>query len=472
MTSPLKEWVERLKKDEMPVFGSVAVQVSKLSLEPNISTSRLANVILQDPSMTARVLRVANSSLYPKLGQVTTISRAITMLGFEAVSKICLSVALVDALLKGKPKQALLKEMACTFYAGILARTIAERRRDESPEEVFIASLLYRLGYMAFWCFGGKSAETLQTVLEDPEVDHVKAEETILNFRLHDLTLELAKAWSLGSLLTQALLTKPSSSGDDDEGRVIAIRLAHQFADIASTPSKAEERRALIRAISKQADVNWETMEELARASSQMAVEFAKKIGAEVLVPEIPGQKQISQLVDFKDETLSGDPLLQLKILRELVMLASGETDPDTLLQLALEGMYRGTGLDRVVYLAPSKDNQKLTAKFALASDQSELLKSFDISLTESNLFSEACKDDQSIWAPILPENERKLFSPYVQSVLKNGPCLIAPIRARGNLIGVFYADRLSSSRPLDSECSESFELFCFQVKQILSNRL
>ena len=67
MTSPLKEWVDRLKKDEMPVFGSVAVQVSKLSLEPNVSTSKLANVILQDPSMTAKVLRVGNSSLYPKL---------------------------------------------------------------------------------------------------------------------------------------------------------------------------------------------------------------------------------------------------------------------------------------------------------------------------------------------------------------------------------------------------------------------
>ena len=471
MTSALKEWVERLKKDEMPVFGSVALQVSKMSAEPNVSTSRLANVILQDPSMTAKVLRVGNSSLYPKLGQVTTISRAITLLGFESVSKICLSVALVDALLKGKPKQALLKEMACTFYAGILARTIAERRRDESPEEVFVAALLYRLGHMAFWCFGGKSAETLQTVLEDPEVDSVKAEETILNFKLHDLTMELAKTWSLGSLLTQSLGGKTSATGDEEEGRVAAIRLSHQFANIASSPNKAEERRNLIRALSSQAEINWETMEELARSSSQMAVEFAKKIGAEQIVPEIPGQKQIAQLVELKEQTLSGDPLLQLKILRELVMLASGETEADTLLQLALEGMYRGTGLDRVVYLAPSKDHSKLTTKFALAFDQIELLKSFEISLTQSNLFSEACRDDQSIWAPILPENERKLFSPYVQSVLKSGPCLIAPIRARGNLVGVFYADRLATARPLDSECSESFELFCFQVKQILSSR-
>jgi HD-like signal output (HDOD) protein len=466
MPDALQEWVERLKKDEMPVFGSVAVQVSKLSQEKNVSTSRLANVILQDSSMTARVLKVANSSLYPKLSQVTTISRAITLLGFETVSKICLSVALVDALLKGRPKQALLKDMACTFYAGILARTIAERRRDESPEEVFVAALLYRLGRMAFWCFGGKAAESLQAIYEDNDVDHNKAEEVILRFKLHDLTKELAREWSLGSLLIKAL-----DHYDEDTGRAKAIYLAHEFADLASIEGKGDERRALLRAIAEQAEVSIETMEELARATSQLAVDFAKRIGAEGTVPAIPGQKLIAQLITPIEENIVGDPLLQLRILRELVMLSSGDTEPDTILQLALEGLYRGTGLDRVVYLAPNEDSTQLKARFALSADQTEVLKSFSVSLKESNIFSEACKDDQSVWAPILPVNEKKLLSNGVQEILKNGPFLLAPIRARGNLIGMFYADRLSSGRPLDSECSESFELFCFQVRQILSSR-
>src|SRR5258708_4019015 len=109
MNEALHEWIDRLRTVDMPVFGAVAQEVARLTSQKDVPTSTLANVILQDPSMTAKVLRVSNGAYYPKLSQITTISRAITLLGFEVVGRVCLSVALVESLLKERPKKGLLK---------------------------------------------------------------------------------------------------------------------------------------------------------------------------------------------------------------------------------------------------------------------------------------------------------------------------------------------------------------------------
>ncbi len=465
MNEALHEWIERLRTVEMPVFGAVAQEVARLTKQKDVPTSTLANVILQDPSMTAKVLRVSNGAYYPKLSQITTVSRAITLLGFEVVGRVCLSVALVESLLRERPKQGLLKVLAQSLYAAVLARTMAEKRRDESPEEVFIAALLYRLGSMAFWCYGGRTAETLSAILDEPDVDERRAEHMLLGFELPDLTLALAREWNLGDLLVMAL-----SLNEEEGARSRGISLAHELALLFANSDQGGERKHVIRMLARHSKVPVESMEELVRESSELAAEFARNIGADLAISEIPGQKGIAVLSGERPpDAVLADAQLQLRILRELVMTASGEADPDTLIQLALEGLYRGVGLDRVVFLSPTPDEKELRAKFALAAEQTGLLLSFAVSLTSGNLFSDACRDDQSVWAPILPENERILFSEPVQKILQKGPFLLAPIRARGKLYGVLYADRLPSGRPLDRESSESFELFCFQIRQIFA---
>jgi len=467
-TEALKNWTIRFRDVDMPIFGAIALELSRLTTQKTAPTSTLANVILQDPSMTSRVLRVANSAFYTKISQITTISKAITLLGFDVVGKLCLSAALVDSLLKGRPKRALLRELARSFYSAILARTMAERRRDESSEEVFIAALLYRLGPMAFLCHGGASADRFELLLEEESVDPRKAEMTLLGFHLDDLTLELAKAWNLGGLLITAHSIK-----EQEGGRTCPIVLAHEFTKIVSDRNRKDERREYLMAMARHCQVPAESMEELVRATAELAVDFARKIGADAAIPEIPGLKGLTLL-----ETDSGtsfpvpgdvDSQLQLKILRELVMGASSEMDPETAIQLALEGLYRGVGLDRVIYLRIADSKLTMKAQFALGPDHDRILSDFEISLENRNVLAESCKDDQSIWAPILPESEKVLFSESVQQILKMGPFLFSPVRNKSGLIGAIYADRLPSGRLLDRECSEGFELFCFQLKWVLA---
>ena len=95
-------WVTHIRDNEMPAFGTTVANVRQVTDDDRASAQRLAQVILQDAAMTTKVLKLANSVLYnPARQTVSTISRAIVVLGFDTVAEMALGIRLVDTLLAG-----------------------------------------------------------------------------------------------------------------------------------------------------------------------------------------------------------------------------------------------------------------------------------------------------------------------------------------------------------------------------------
>ena len=152
MSNTVEEWVHRISEEEMPIFKYTAETITRVTDDDDTSSGDLANVILQDASLTARILKLANSNYYnPTAAPINTISRAIVFIGFNLVRDLSLSLAIIDALLKNKPKARVMEVMSRSFHAAVQARNRAEQMGDESPEEIFIATLLHELGERAFW---------------------------------------------------------------------------------------------------------------------------------------------------------------------------------------------------------------------------------------------------------------------------------------------------------------------------------
>ena len=169
-TRGLNAWLDRIRDQELPIFGKTAERIRDLTDSEKSAVSELADAILCDQGMTAKLLRIANSVIFNTSGtQVTTVSRAIVMLGFDMVRQIALSVAFVDAFLRGRVRERVQREMARAFHAAVQARWLAARRHDAQPEEVFIAALLYRFGDLAFWCFAGTTGDEITTAVGNVE---------------------------------------------------------------------------------------------------------------------------------------------------------------------------------------------------------------------------------------------------------------------------------------------------------------
>ncbi len=158
----LEFWTKKISQHEMPAFSRAAQELATAIGDDARHRSALSNIILQDAGLTAKVLRLANSYMFnPRGVEISTVSRAVLVLGENGIRDVSLAVVLVDSLLKGKQKENLKKIMGRAFYAATLASDLAEVAGDRSVEEVFVATLLHRLGEMTFTAFGGEKVPEL-----------------------------------------------------------------------------------------------------------------------------------------------------------------------------------------------------------------------------------------------------------------------------------------------------------------------
>jgi HD-like signal output (HDOD) protein len=465
----LAAWVLKLGESGMPVFAHTARDISQVSDSRESSAAELARVVLQDAAMTAKLLRVANSPVFNPMGKsISTVSRAVVVLGFQEVRSICLSIAVVESMLRGRQKQRVIEEMARSFHAAVQARSFARKRGDKSPEEVFIATLLYRLGDMAFWAFAGASAEEVDAALRQRPGDApAKVQQDVLGFAFRDLTLSLSREWRLGELLEQSL-----EGRSDRNPRAGNVALGHELAIATEKGWQSPEVKKLLERIAENLYLPVEEVGKLVKANAAEAADTASFYGAELasdLIP-VPGDKR-EHHADSQPESpapvfLEPDPMLQLTILRELSTLMESKPNINSVLEMVLEGMYRGIGMDRTLFALRSPDHRFLMGRYALGVENEKLRRTFqfETSAVKPNLFSRVVDSRQPVW---LGEkngaNLQQLLTPQVQDVTQGADFFVTPIEIRGKVIGVFYADRQPSGRLLDEDSFSSFKHFAHQ---------
>ena len=455
------EWVERIREEEMPALGATVALVQSITDDETASTDRLARVILQDAAMTAKVLKLANSAFYnPSRLNISTISRAIIVLGFNVVAEMAVGIRLVDALLSGGVRQRVVEEMARSFHAAVLARSIATIRRDPRSEEMFIAALLSNVGEMAFWSFGGEAAQQLDEALGKGELDPEAAQVAVVGFRLRQLSVGLAREWKLGPLLQSVLEERRPGPPE------VSIRYALR---VAAETRKGWESPASVELVAKLADFVGIPVEQMTAqlvSCTEEAVGIAACFGAGEAALQIPApRRKTPEPAVEVSESHEPDPMLQLRILRELSGMISTGAGLNQVMNLVLEGLYRGVGFDRVLFAMLTPNRLQLVAKAGLGSGIEALRQHFLFSLddTPEDLFNEFFRQPRALrFRP--SEKVRGLRFDRLQMVTTASQVCIAPIVIKGRVIGLFYADRLAPVAVVDDEAFEAFQLFVQQV--------
>lgn len=464
--APLERWVRKLAEEEMPVFAQTVGEINRVLGKEEFSSLSLAQVILQDPSMTAKVLKLANSVLYNPSGTpISTVSRAVVILGFNAVQVICISIAIIESLVRGSAKDRVMRELARSIHAATQARHIAVVQKDSSSEEIFIAALLLNLGQMAFWCFAGAEGDKLDKALQDdPRKDPSEIEVEVLGFRLRTLTSALAKQWRLTSLLDEGM---KGTSSKDSRGKW--IDLGHRVARESENGWQTPAMRQIAGEIARTTGLDVAEVGPLLEKCANAAVDTARAMGAGAAARLIPvAHKEGDPDSNWDSGGISPwpapDPLLQLKILRDITSMMTSKPDINVVLEMVLEGIHRGVGMDRTVLALSSPRRNLVKAKHVLGPDRLLLMDKFwfDLGRTDPSPFAKAMETAEATWFEEYGPgtvNEEQIFD-----AIDHAPFFAAPVVYSGQTIGLFYADRHPSGRPLDSEAFESFKLFASQA--------
>jgi len=135
----------------LPAMPDIAFKIQKLFSDENADMAILGNLIQTDPSLSARLLQMANSSLYRGNSPVDSLNQAIVRMGLETVRKQVLVYAASEIIRKTSPS---LKKRMQTLWresrrVSAFSRILANRTKGFDPESAQMAGLLGNLGEVA-----------------------------------------------------------------------------------------------------------------------------------------------------------------------------------------------------------------------------------------------------------------------------------------------------------------------------------
>lgn len=219
---------------ELISLPEIYLKIHRLMDDPTSDIDDFAKVIRLDPNLSAKLLKAVNSAYYGFGGEITSISRAVNMVGIQQLHLMVLSISAVTAVSAlDFPEDIVdLKTFwRSSLLSGALSRQIAQQLQIRPSERFFILGLLHEIGHLVLYAnFPQLARESIQ-LAQDNEISIEQAEQQVLGCHYGKIGARLMQSWQLPSSfqnLTQYQPTPGQTSEDRLETSILHI--AHAFA--------------------------------------------------------------------------------------------------------------------------------------------------------------------------------------------------------------------------------------------------
>ncbi len=269
--------------DRMPSLSTTVTKVLEVCNHPNASANDLNRVISLDPVLTGQVLKLINSAYYSLPNQISSLTRAIIMLGLNTVKNLALSTAVLGTMGRQDSFQSMPMDDFWThsICVGVMAKALATRKKIPVMlrEEFFVAGLLHDLGKVPLNnCFDQEyqQAMSLATLEQGPLS---RAEAMMLGMDHGHVGKLIAEKWQLSESLIDLLQHHHAPEQADEKNRdlVSIVALSNMFAnmfDIGSAGDKYPDTSQLDDLL-EQVGVSWHEVSGL-HATVQSEIEKAQ----------------------------------------------------------------------------------------------------------------------------------------------------------------------------------------------------
>ena len=200
-----------------------------LTSNPDSKVREISRVLSADQSLTAKVLKLSNSSFYGRPKGVGTLQDAIMLLGFFTVRSIVVATSAHTIYTQGESGGAQVKLWEHSLATAVAARQIAKHARIAGRDEVFIAALLHDIGKLVLL---QKLPDAYGEVLEEVEnykLTFIDVETSRLGFNHCDVADLLLGQWKFPMEMRQAILDHhlPPEVSDGKPSAATVVGLAN-----------------------------------------------------------------------------------------------------------------------------------------------------------------------------------------------------------------------------------------------------
>jgi len=189
------------QKTDFPALGSSITRIQSLSASETESLHTLCDEILKDVALTQKLLRVVNAARYRDAGMdpVSTVSRAVTLVGMAGIRNVALSLMLVEHMEDKHHARQLKEEFLRTVMSGTVASELCANPRQ--AEEAFVAALFRNLGRLLVEYYLPEDASQVRDLVKGSKgaISDEDASIRVMGMGFESLGLAVGKEWGLPS---------------------------------------------------------------------------------------------------------------------------------------------------------------------------------------------------------------------------------------------------------------------------------
>ncbi len=254
---------------KMPSLPTTVAKILQICNDPRTSPSDLNQVIGLDPVLMGKVLRLINSAYYSLPNQITSLVRAIIMLGINTVKNLALSTAVLGNLSKGTSTVLNLDGFwRHSICVGVTAKNIAGRRKvdPKAQEEYFVAGLLHDIGKIPL---NGYVPEEYLLALSTTDREHTPlyvAETHTLGINHSQAGKLVAEAWKLDECVTTTITHHHCVADYDGEHEdvLFTVAAANAFANTFEIGFSGDRHPEPVpEVVFERLGLDWDVLEEI-----------------------------------------------------------------------------------------------------------------------------------------------------------------------------------------------------------------
>ncbi len=210
ITKPIVD-VNSLIKLKLPPLNSTVSRISELLRDPNVTSKKLAEAVGFDPILAARLLKMANSSLYARQQSATSIQQAIDAVGLKSLYDIVMLGVMADGFAKEIGNLAYGRIVwEHSIAVGLLSRELSNILGLRGTEEAFLCGLLHDIGKILLIKGEPKLFESF--IEKASEIEMLEGEEDVFGLTHAEIGAYVTHKWELPEAVCSVIMHhhKPS----------------------------------------------------------------------------------------------------------------------------------------------------------------------------------------------------------------------------------------------------------------------
>jgi HD-like signal output (HDOD) protein len=465
--------LQKIQDDpSLPALGSAVTQVLKITESSNEAVYSLAHFILSDVALTQKILSIANTASYRTASgnKVTTISKAIFLLGFDVVKDVALAMLLVEGM-TGKSALNIRTELLKSLGASLAGREIAKLGIYSDSEEAAVVGLFKNLGRLLVAMHDEAAYDEITTISGTGTCSPEQAAARVLGCGFNRLAESVLQQWKIPSTIINALAPLTSNTLKPATTRQEGLQQIAEFSTDAATlltqtgkidPSLMSktllarygaafgmDNATLTALLTRVAEETQTLTNAIFQAQTTPITEAEIPLPKEALDEFLLAAPEIKNIPSNKRHP-SGKPmnardLLLFGVQDVTEMATSGRCKPNEIIMLVLETLYRSMGFRFATACVRDVKTQQFRARLTIGEDEQERQAGFVFSTTPGrDLFHLAMENDADILiSDASVANVRALIPEWHQALLADAASfIILPLVVKKKAVGLIYADR------------------------------